>query len=326
MKTRADSNLVCPFCRLQLLKKKNVFMCSPCKKEFIIKNSIVSFVDSKDEFYEGKYVETRDFETLLPPFLGRLRHPLYRAFVEVNIVTRAERFFRHRLRGKKNLQILDLACGGGWKFLTEYGDVTGIDLSYNSLSNSQKIYQHTYQADALSLPFKDMSFDVVTSIDFFEHIPPAKKQPCLDEIYRVLKPGGMVLKYIPMDGNDRLSVFTKSFPKLYKKYWIDKDDHVGLESPYKIMSRFRDSEFEIKARSHCWANLLIPLTYLKYLDNEYREKSRSIDLMVRASKLIVSSNILFGLYAVLMGPLFDLVDHLAPLDHGLGFLVCAKKK
>jgi ubiquinone/menaquinone biosynthesis C-methylase UbiE len=317
--------VVCPLCKNNLVRSKNTLSCSPCKASFTQNEGIISFVPTQDEFYEGKYVETRDFETMMPSVLGPLRHVSYRVFVEINIVTRAERFFRHRLRGKKDLKILDLACGGGWKFLTEYGQVTGVDLSQNSLLNAKKVYRTVHQADALKLPFKDQSFDVVTSIDFFEHIAPSKKPACLVEIYRVLKPGGMVLKYIPMDGCDPLSMFTKRYPKLYKKHWIDRDDHVGLESPYKILERFERAGFIIKSRSHCWANLLIPLTYLKYLDNEYRQKSKFIDLMVRSSKTIVKHNILFGIYAVAMNPLFDLVDYLSPLNHGLGFLICAKK-
>ena len=308
-----------------MIKELKSYICTHCDKRFKIDKDIVSFVKSEDEFYEGKYVETRDFESLLPSFLGPLRHLFYRMFVEVNIVTRAERFFRHRLHGKKNLKILDLACGGGWKFLTEYGEVHGVYLSLHSLANSKKIYDYVCQADALKLPYRDESFDVVTSIDFFEHIPPSRKQTCLGEIYRVLKPGGMVLKYIPMDGKDRLSMFTKKYSKLYKKYWIDRDDHVGLESPHKIISRFKEAKFTVVAYSHCWVNLLIPLTYLKYLDNEYRTKSKFIDIMVRISKVVVKNNILFGVYAVLMSPLFDLSDLCSPLDHGLGFLICAKK-
>lgn len=325
MNIKNTIKLVCPYCKTTMSKNKDFLVCDSCNKKFKNKNSIISFVESEDEFYEGKYIETRDFESLLPKFLGRFRHILYRIFVEVNIVTRAERFFRHRLHRRRNLKILDLACGGGWKFLTEYGEVIGVDLSLHSLKNSKKIYKTVYQADALMLPFEDKTFDVVTSIDFFEHIPPNKKQFCLNEIYRVLKPGGIVMKYIPMDGKDKLSMFTKKYPKLYKKHWIDRDEHVGLESPYKIISRFKKANFTVMKRSHCWVNLLIPLTYLKYLDNEYREKSKFIDFMVRSSSIIVKSNILFGAYAFLMGPVFDISDHLSPLDHGLGFLICAKR-
>ena len=319
-------SLVCPNCKHKLSKNGEVVECKFCRRTYHNKEGVVSFLDTIHPFYSGRYVVTRDFENLMPKFFGPFRYPFYRLFVEINMVTRAERFFRHRLFGKKNLKILDLACGGGWKFLTEYGDVTGIDISFNSLKNAKKLYENVYLADANKLPFPDETFDVVTSIDFFEHIMPDKKQILLKEINRVLKKGGIVMKYIPMDSKEALTKFTKKYPDLYEKYWLHQDDHVGLESPYKVINRFKLAGFKIVKYSHCWVNILMPLTYIKYLDNDYRKKSKFIDFCVRFSKLIVKNNIIFGLYALLMGPITDIADHLSPINHGLGFMICAKKK
>lgn len=49
--------------------------------------------------------------------------------------------------------ILDIGCGGGWKGLTEFGSVIGIDISIKSLKNASKIYDLVVQADILKLPF-----------------------------------------------------------------------------------------------------------------------------------------------------------------------------
>jgi ubiquinone/menaquinone biosynthesis C-methylase UbiE len=51
--------------------------------------------------------------------------------------------------------------------------------------------------DASSLPFKDASFDVVTSIAMFHHLPTKKDRlNFLKEVRRVLKPGGIsVIKF-----------------------------------------------------------------------------------------------------------------------------------
>jgi 2-polyprenyl-6-hydroxyphenyl methylase/3-demethylubiquinone-9 3-methyltransferase len=96
---------------------------------------------------------------------------------------------------QKNLRILDVGCGGG--FLSNYLSangyrVSGIDLSQESLEVAKK-YDKTHKvqyqlADAQSMPFADASFDVITAMDFLEHV----ENPSLiiKEISRVLKPGG----------------------------------------------------------------------------------------------------------------------------------------
>lgn len=92
-------------------------------------------------------------------------------------------------------KILDVGCGGGFlsNALSKAGhDVTGIDISAESLRIAHK-YDSTskvkyLQADAYSLPFPDHAFDVVTAMDFLEHVEnPAQ---VVAEVSRILKPGG----------------------------------------------------------------------------------------------------------------------------------------
>lgn len=46
--------------------------------------------------------------------------------------------------------------------------------------------------DGLSLPFDESSVDEVCAIDYLEHIPIGKTVAQIEEIYRVLKPGGVL--------------------------------------------------------------------------------------------------------------------------------------
>jgi 2-polyprenyl-6-hydroxyphenyl methylase/3-demethylubiquinone-9 3-methyltransferase len=92
--------------------------------------------------------------------------------------------------------ILDIGCGGGLNSnpLAKLGyQVTGIDLSEESLAVARE-YDETgtatyLHADALSLPFPDQHFDVITAMDFLEHV----EDPSLiiREVARLLKPGGL---------------------------------------------------------------------------------------------------------------------------------------
>jgi 2-polyprenyl-6-hydroxyphenyl methylase / 3-demethylubiquinone-9 3-methyltransferase len=93
-------------------------------------------------------------------------------------------------------RILDVGCGGG--FLSNYlakqkWQVTGLDLSRESLAiaenhDSTESVRYMY-GDAYKLPFSDKSFDVVTCMDFLEHV--SDPGAVLKEIHRVLKNSGL---------------------------------------------------------------------------------------------------------------------------------------
>jgi predicted SAM-dependent methyltransferase len=53
------------------------------------------------------------------------------------------------------------------------------------------------KADICDLPFKDNSYDVILCNHVLEHIPDDTK--AMQELYRVLKPGGMAILQIPQD-------------------------------------------------------------------------------------------------------------------------------
>ena len=53
------------------------------------------------------------------------------------------------------------------------------------------------KADICNLPFKDNEYDVILCNHVLEHIPDDTK--AMQELYRVLKPGGMAILQIPQD-------------------------------------------------------------------------------------------------------------------------------
>lgn len=95
-----------------------------------------------------------------------------------------------------NLSLLDIGCGGGFlsNKMSEIGmNVIGIDISEESLKIARQFdltKKATYlNANAYQLPFSDSTFDVITCMDFLEHVE--SPQQVIKEAHRVLKPNGL---------------------------------------------------------------------------------------------------------------------------------------
>lgn len=96
------------------------------------------------------------------------------------------------------------------------------------------------------LPFEDSSVDEVFSQDFLEHIKPEDKIPLMNEIWRVLKPDGVMDHTIPMAGsrNDfgSPSHLSHWHPQQFEHFDIDsyryRIDHVyeGFIGAFKYVS------------------------------------------------------------------------------------------
>lgn len=92
--------------------------------------------------------------------------------------------------------VLDVGCGAGFlsnRLAKEGFEVTGVDLSTESLEVASR-YDSTgtvryEKANAYELPFFEKSFDVVTCMDFLEHVD--NPQKVIAECARVLRPGGI---------------------------------------------------------------------------------------------------------------------------------------
>lgn len=107
-------------------------------------------------------------------------------------------------------RLLDLGCGEGRHALTAYlkpgVEVFGVDLSAGDLGTAVERIDDMadydpegrvqfLQGDALRLPFADASFDRVICSEVLEHIP--NYLSVLEEIDRVLKPGGKLCVSVP---------------------------------------------------------------------------------------------------------------------------------
>lgn len=100
------------------------------------------------------------------------------------------------------------------------------------------------KADILNLPFKDNQFDVILCNHVLEHIADDKK--AMQELYRVLKPGGFGVFQVPQDCN---------LEKTYEDFSItspeDRSKHFGQYDHVRIygkdyFNRLRKVGFTVK--------------------------------------------------------------------------------
>ena len=118
----------------------------------------------------------------------------------------------------RDLLILDVGCGAGnmYHHLSRYGDVIGVENHPNPVRVGQERGYDIRQADGRELPFEVGTFDLISALDVIEHN--MEDVEMLREMYRVLKPGGLVLISVPAfqwlwSFNDELNAHERRYTK-----------------------------------------------------------------------------------------------------------------
>lgn len=140
------------------------------------------------------------------------------------------------LQIKKGEKVLDLATGTGRVAvgLAEKGvRISGVDLTWNMLERAKEKADERnlktvsfHVANALQLPYKDNTFDKVVSIRFFHILPFAMQKAIVQEVTRVLKPGGLFV-----------AEFNSPFAGLF--LWFIRRDH-QVVWPRQIKELFKE--------------------------------------------------------------------------------------
>jgi SAM-dependent methyltransferase len=101
------------------------------------------------------------------------------------------------LEGRPAGQALEAGCGIGYfarEFHARYGwPVVPLDFGWEGLRYAKSFgLERLVQGDVARLPFRDAAFDLVLSLDVIVHFERGREQRPLDEMARVLKPGGLL--------------------------------------------------------------------------------------------------------------------------------------
>lgn len=172
------------------------------------------------------------------------------------------------LRGKNNLKILDIGCGTGimMKNFQRYGKVNGVDIETTALNFCHnRGLTKLAQADIGSLPFKANNFNIVSVFDVLYHKGVKDDIGALKEIFRILKPHGIL---ILTDSADM---------KLWSKHDIATHARERYTIP-KLASRLKSAGFKIKKITY-FNTVLYPLVFIM----------RKIDNLLNKDKIAVSN-------------------------------------
>jgi SAM-dependent methyltransferase len=168
----------------------------------------------------------------------------------------------HELGDQRGLRILDAGCGTGGTTveLRRFGDVVGVDLAWEALEPARgRGLDRLARGSIERLPFRDASFDAVTSFEVVYHLGVASDTSAFDEMRRVLKPSGLLVLRVPAHNwlrgeHDRL-VHTRH------RY-----------SPDEVRRKLSDSGFRVERMT--WANaLLFPTAVAKRMMERFSDGS-----------------------------------------------------
>jgi SAM-dependent methyltransferase len=268
---------------------------------------VPDFLGQDDAFYEGRFVEPRDYGP--PPEVARLPGgpALWALYRRVSVSERRQRRFR-RWVGRARGELLDLGCGAGTRFFAGVGPTVGLDVSMASLRRARDLYAAVARADATRLPFADCSFDLVVSADLVGHIPPADKPALLAEIWRVLRPGGRTFHVVECDAQNWIFRRGRARPDLFRRYFVEEiGGHFGLERGPAAAARFRALGFRPLVEEGLYDLAWNVKDYVRVFDNAYRVDDTPVSLVAGAARRLAgrqatlfASNVALGLASRLL--------------------------
>jgi ubiquinone/menaquinone biosynthesis C-methylase UbiE len=167
------------------------------------------------------------------------------------------RFARQRIANVFSLlpelagrRLLDIGCGMG-TFTLEAASrgalAVGLDLAPAGIAAAQRVAHEEKVsgasftlADAARLPFKSDVADVIIAADFTEHLDDATFYRVLDDLARVMKPGGTLVVYTPEAGH--------IFEQLRERGIVleQEPSHIGIRSAQELARATERAGFKVE--------------------------------------------------------------------------------
>ena len=152
---------------------------------------------------------------------------------------------------KSPARVADLGCGTGTfsALLSKKGfDVTGVDISLEMVAMGKKRHAKGPFAprfmvgDVEQLPFRDEELDGVLLSGMLHHLP--DPSTCINEVHRVLKPGGVFMAFDPNRANPFMYLYRDRSSPFYSSAGVTPNERPVLAK--KLAEQFRSAGFSVR--------------------------------------------------------------------------------
>ena len=241
------------------MNNTNKVVCTNCNAKYINEADIPMLVGDinkiKNDIHNSQNINPKWYLQEQPEHeTSRWRHHLKKRKIYVETII--DKYLEEN-NVKKAENILDLGCGDGnnLSFLSKYGKkLFGSDYNFTRLKRAK--YKHLsanlFLADINNYPVSDNSFDIIFFNHVLEHIPNDNK--ALEVVYKILKPGGLLILGIPNEGAGWWQFAYKLEP-----YTLRNTDHLHFYTSKSITKKLIANEFDILEVEHlgygppCWS-------------------------------------------------------------------------
>lgn len=189
---------------------------------------------------------------------------------------------------RKSVKVLELGCGSCanlWMIAREGFDAHGIDITPSALRLGRRMLANwgvgasLTQGSITALPYPDASFDAVVDVFSAYSLCSSEFELCLDEVARVLKPGGLFFSYTPSVTSDAFKSHAPA--KLIDRFTLNgihrkTSAYAGNPHPHRFTSV---SHFKRLLESRG-----LRATYLETVGRTYRGGRERFEFVVAVGK------------------------------------------
>jgi SAM-dependent methyltransferase len=262
---------VCPNCKQEIIRLETEYHCRFCDKSYPIIEGIPIFIDLKEFADEEKqYVNVSADGKPIPVQKSD-------KFRQLDFYIRAHPATVLLKKGFSNKIGIDIGVGTGknQNFEHLYSKVSrnliGVDVSLSAAKRFIANYPETQYILAVTLPFKDNTFDFITASGLMHHMigqPLDILSSALNEWFRVLKPGGIIVTndpnlYYPFSAMMYLP------NKIIQRFKPGARGRVPYERPisfFEIRKIFRLIGFDnVECEASTLAHRLLPENIIRYI-------------------------------------------------------------
>ena len=177
-------------------------------------------------------------------------------------------------------KVLDVACGPGTFLgqLPKKDDSVyfGTDIADNQIKFANKKYSSENLKFKVSedakYPFDDNYFDVITAIEFIEHISSESFDTNLNEMKRCLKKDGIIILTTP-NYNSLWPILEYIVSKVTSQNYIEQ--HISKYNISKLHQKIKDQNFtDINISSYLWLSPFLSIFSNSFSDLIYKFESK----------------------------------------------------